>query len=125
MNKKLKIGIITGSVVVYIILSLYYIHVKLVMIEQDLSLYKGLKEGFYDLLRRPGSIFPIPEGAITTIIMVPAVIGFFVLMFVTSANMRKHYNNDKALGSAKFMTQNIINVLQNPSEAPVMMARTI
>ena len=105
MNKKLKIGIITGSVVVYIILSLYYIHVKLVMIEQDLSLYKGLKEGFYDLLRRPGSIFPIPEGAITTIIMVPAVIGFFVLMFVTSANMRKHYNNDKALGSAKFMTQ--------------------
>lgn len=109
MNKKIKIGIIAGSALIYLFLALYFIHIKLVMMEQDIGIAQGIVEGMNDLLRRPFSIFPIPEGSISTIVFSTAVIGFFALMMITSSNIRKHYNNEKALGSSKFMTQKYLD----------------
>jgi Type IV secretory pathway, VirD4 components len=109
MDKKLKIGIIAGSVLLYLFIALYYIHIRLVMIEEECGIAQGITEGLNDTFRRPFSIFPLPEGCLTEIFFTTILIGFFALMFITSSNIRKHYNNEKALGSSKFMTQKYLD----------------
>lgn len=103
IKEKKIIMLVSG--VAYLIFCLYWIHVNIVMQEQEIGIMEALGKGLNDFLKRPFAIFPIPGIAILQILGITACAGLFIWIEVMNAAERKHYDDVKVLGDAHFMTK--------------------
>ena len=107
MNKKKEIYLTLGiaGTVVYIMMCLLIIHVQHVKMENTkYSALEALMAGIDDLTRQPFAIWPIPHGAVGTIILMTTLILFFGIMAYATMAARAHYNTKTVQGDAEWLT---------------------
>lgn len=105
MKGKTKLIIAVITVILILLLLFVYIHIRLVMAENTgMNLSEGISEGIRDVFVQPFAITPVPKGTFSTFFAAITIIAMFMLMLISSANMRKHYNSKKALGAAEWLS---------------------
>lgn len=88
----------------YIILSLYVIHLKHVAREKPtLSQVERWGEAFWDMIFKPLSIFPLPRGWFSSVVMVTVMFSFFVILRLIILYYQRHYDPDTVQGDAKWL----------------------
>ena len=105
MKKPYKIAIIAVTAFFILISFFIYVHIRLVMGEHpEYGLAQGLEEGFRDCFIQPFAITPVPKGAFAEFTGFLLLTGLFVLMGVSSRNLKKHYNSKTAMGAAEWLS---------------------
>ena len=100
-----KIILLITTVVLILALLFIYIHIRLVMGEHpEYNLGQGISEGFRDISVQPFAITPVPEGTFKSFFATIIIVAMMFLMLLSSANLRKHYNSQKALGAAQWLS---------------------
>ena len=107
MSKKAQTYLVSGIVlfIFYIFAVFYFIHVKLVLYENEgMKINDGINEGLKDLASQPFAITPLPPNTIMPILLVTFVLAFLIFMVISNAQLRAHYDNKTVQGSARWLT---------------------
>lgn len=98
----LIIGIVCAAV--YAFLFLFLLHIFIVQQEQpQLTTSEVITEAVNDFTKRPFAVFPIPKGAVHTILIYTLVAGLLIFLVVLTEKEKAHYNTKTVDGDAEWL----------------------